>query len=68
MRYSSLAIALVLLLITAAALSGCAGTARGSKSSVFGSYDEVEVIDYSMSKADALVVIRYPAIIHADAE
>jgi len=26
------------------------------------------VIDYSLSKAEALVVIRYPAIIHADAE
>ncbi len=48
--------------------SGCAGTARGSKSSVFGDYEAVELIDYSLSKADALVVIRYPAIIHADAE
>jgi hypothetical protein len=54
--------------VCAAGLSGCAGTARGSKSSVFTDYEAVEVIDYSMSRADALVVIRYPAIIHADAE
>ena len=51
-----------------ALLSACAGTARGSKASVFSSFKKVEVIDYSLSKADALVVIRYPAIIHADAE
>ena len=68
MRYTSLLIALVLLLLTATLLSGCAGTARGSKSSVFSNYNEIDLIDYSMSKADALVVIRYPAIIHADAE
>lgn len=68
MRYISPLFALVLLLLTAMLLSGCAGTARGSKSSVFSGYDEIDLIDYSMSKADALVVIRYPAIIHADAE
>ena len=28
----------------------------------------MEVTDFSLSRADALVVIRYPAIIHADAE
>lgn len=68
MRYRCSLISLALLLAASVVLSGCAGTARGSKSSVFGDYDEVEVIDYSMSRADALVVIRYPAIIHADAE
>jgi hypothetical protein len=52
----------------AALISGCAGTARGAKSSVFQGTEDVEVIDYSLSRADALVVIRYPAIIHADAE
>ena len=68
-RISSLIIAgIEYLLVTAALLSACAGTARGSKSSVFKNFKEVEVIDYSLSKADALVVIRYPAIIHADAE
>jgi hypothetical protein len=67
-RISSLLVACLILVMTGMLLSGCAGTARGSKSSVFQDYDEVEVIDYSMSRADALVVIRYPAIIHADAE
>ena len=32
------------------------------------SCSSVSVTDFSLSKADALVVIRYPAIIHADAE
>jgi hypothetical protein len=59
---------LILLLMVAVLLHGCAGTARGSKSSVYQNYKPVDVIDYSMSRADALVVIRYPAIIHADAE
>jgi hypothetical protein len=67
-RISSLIAAGISIVVTAALLSGCAGTARGSKSSVFQNFKEVEVIDYSMSRADALVVIRYPAIIHADAE
>jgi len=67
-RISSLIVAGISIVVTAALLSACAGTARGSKSSVFQNYKEVDVIDYSLSKADALVVIRYPAIIHADAE
>jgi hypothetical protein len=54
--------------VLAVLLSGCAGTARGSKSSVFTGTKDVDVTDFSLSKADALVVIRYPAIIHADAE
>lgn len=49
-------------------LAACAGTARGTKSSAFTDTRAVEVTDFSMSKADALVVIRYPAIIHEDAE
>jgi len=62
-------IGLLLMVVCAAALiSGCAGTARGAKSSVFQHDEKVEIIDYSLSRADALVVIRYPAIIHADAE
>ncbi len=59
---------LLSLMIASALVSSCAGTARGSKSSVFQNEQEVELIDYSLSRADALVVIRYPAIIHADAE
>jgi len=49
-------------------LTGCAGTARGSRTSVLQTDAAVELTDYSLSRADALVVIRYPAIIHADAE
>ncbi len=59
---------LLSLVIASALVSSCAGTARGSGSSVFQNAKEVELIDYSLSRADALVVIRYPAIIHADAE
>ena len=56
------------LIITSGLLSACAGTARGLKSSVYQSDEAVSVIDFSLSKADALVVIRYPAIIQDDAE
>jgi hypothetical protein len=49
-------------------LAACAGTARGTRSSVFQADASVEVTDYSLTRGDALVVIRYPAIIHADAE
>ena len=58
----------LLLAVAVMSLTGCAGTARGMKASVYQPDADVEVIDYSLSKADALVVIRYPAIIHADAE
>jgi len=56
------------LIITSGLLSACAGTARGLKTSVYQSDEAVSVIDFSLSKADALVVIRYPAIIQDDAE
>ena len=49
-------------------LAACAGTARGTRSSAFDGAQDVAVTDFSLSKAAALVVIRYPAIIHADAE
>ena len=68
MRIVSRITVLFALAAAAALISGCAGTARGAKSSVFQGTEDVEVIDYSLSRADALVVIRYPAIIHADAE
>jgi hypothetical protein len=67
-RIFSLFVTLSLMLFVAVMVSGCAGTARGSKSSVYQNYKTVEVVDYSLSRADALVVIRYPAIIHAEAE
>jgi hypothetical protein len=55
-------------LISLGLLSGCAGTARGQKTSVYKHDEAVEIVDNSRSQADALVVIRYPAIIHEDAE
>jgi predicted small secreted protein len=58
----------VVFVLAALLLSGCAGTARGTGSSVFAGAAAVDATDYSLSRADALVVIRYPAIIHADAE
>ncbi|NNK37815.1 MAG: hypothetical protein HKP03_05000, partial [Xanthomonadales bacterium] len=68
MRNASRFAWLLIATLIAALLSGCAGTARGSKTSIFQDVQDVDLIDYSMSRADALVVIRYPAIIHADAE
>lgn len=58
----------IVLLFATALISACAGTARGKKTSVYQHEENVSVTDYSLSKADAMVVIRYPAIIHADAE
>jgi len=58
----------IVLLFATVLISACAGTARGKKTSVYQHEENVVVVDYSLSKADAMVVIRYPAIIHADAE
>jgi predicted small secreted protein len=67
MRQSS-AIGLALtLLVTAVLLSGCAGTARGIKSSVYRPDEALSVIDISKSQADAMVIIRYPAVVDEDA-
>jgi hypothetical protein len=58
----------IVLLFATVLISACAGTARGKKTSVYQHEENVSVTDFSLSKADAMVVIRYPAIIHADAE
>ena len=58
----------IVLLFATVLLAACAGTARGLKTSVYQNEGNISVVDYSLSKADAMVVIRYPAIIHADAE
>ena len=65
-RFGSLFV--IFLLVCCCLLAGCAGTARGARSSVLQADPSVELADYSLSRADALVVIRYPAIIHEDAE
>lgn len=48
-------------------LSACAGTARGVRQSVYDHDETVSVVDESRSDADAMVVIRYPAVVQDDA-
>jgi hypothetical protein len=60
-------ISLTALLLIASLMSGCAGTARGMKSSVLEHDATLSVVDNSLSRADAMVVIRYPAIVDEDA-
>ena len=59
---------LLALSIAAIVLSGCAGTARGVKQSVYEHDESLSVVDRSRSQADAMVVIRYPAVVHQDAQ
>lgn len=52
-----------LLLAAAVLLAGCAGTARGIRESVYQHDAALDVVDRSRSQADAMVIIRYPAIV-----
>ena len=52
----------------AMAISGCAGTAKGKNTSAFSTVKAGEVSSQQSSEASALVTIRYPAMIHANAE
>ncbi|MFC1797390.1 hypothetical protein ACFL1V_09885, partial [Pseudomonadota bacterium] len=61
MRSSLHTSAWLVLIVASMLLSACAGTARGLKTSVYQPDEDVSLTDYSLSKADALVVIRYPA-------
>jgi hypothetical protein len=56
------------MLCLACLLTACAGTARGKKGSVYLADPGVSAIDTSRSNADAMVVIRYPAVVEQDAE
>lgn len=67
MHYRIQQICLLILLALALLLSGCAGTAKGKKSSVLKPDESLSVVDNSMSRADAMVVIRYPAMVAEDA-
>ena len=58
----------MLLALAGVVMSGCAGVARGVDSSVYTQRTAVEAFNQSAPEASALVVIRYPAMIHADAE
>lgn len=48
--------------------AGCAGTARGVERSVYQPAPTAYVASVDQAGSTALVVIRYPAMIHADAE
>jgi hypothetical protein len=55
-------------IIAAALMSGCAGMAKGKETSTYSSLETQEVSSQVASEASAMVVIRYPAMIHANAE
>jgi hypothetical protein len=55
--------ALVILISLLWLLGGCAGTATGKKTSILKNDENLSVVDNSLSRADVMVVIRYPAII-----
>ena len=60
--------AMILVAAASAVISGCAGTATGKDTSVYSSLKSEEVSDQKSSEASAMVVIRYPAMIHSNAE
>ena len=57
-----------LLAVVIGLISGCAGTAKGRDTSIYSSLKTEEVSKQESSEASALVVIRYPAMIHTNAE
>lgn len=59
---------IALLIALTAALGGCAGTARGVNTSVYSRLQPEPVAEQKSSDAAAMVVIRYPAMIHEYAE
>ena len=63
-----MALLVIFVVTTSGFISGCAGTAKGRETSVYSSLKTEEVTKQDSSEASALVVIRYPAMIHADAE
>jgi len=58
----------IFLIFALGIVSGCAGTAKGKDTSTFSSRKTEEVAKQETSEASAMVVIRYPAMIHANAE
>ncbi len=66
--FITVVIAAVLLGVFAGLISGCAGTATGRETSVYSSLKKEEVTEQKSSQASAMVVIRYPAMIHTNAE
>jgi hypothetical protein len=64
----SIAWIIVFAMTCLALFSGCAGTARGKDSSLYRQTAAMTGGEVSSHQSSALVVIRYPAMIHADAE
>jgi len=68
-KAATLRLVMVLFLVVAVGIiSGCAGTAKGKDTSSYSNLKTEEISDQEKSDASALVVIRYPAMIHANAE
>ncbi len=61
-------LAIVLMAAIFGIISGCAGTAQGKNTSVYSSLKSEKVASQKSSEASAMVVIRYPAMIHTNAE
>ena len=59
---------ILLPIVVAAIISGCAGTAKGVDTSVYSRLQPGPVAAQKSSDAAAMVVIRYPAMIHEYAE
>lgn len=59
---------IILLLALTGLISGCAGTAKGVDRSVYSRLQPEAATDQKSSDAAAMVVIRYPAMIHEYAE
>ena len=66
--FQSSLLAMILLVALAAVISGCAGTAKGRDTSVYSSLETGKVSERPTSEASAMVIIRYPALIHTNAE
>lgn len=49
-------------------ISGCAGLATGKDTSSYSSLQSLAVSEQNASESSAMVIIRYPAMIHANAE
>ena len=67
MRSAKFLLLITVALVALLLLNGCAGTARGARQSVYQHESELSVVDLSASEADAMVVIRYPAVVQEDA-
>jgi len=64
----SLRLPVIIVVMASTLISGCAGTAKGKGTSVFSNLEREKVTSQDSSDAAALVIIRYPALIHANAE